>query len=153
MNLKSLSILPHDKVLPQNLLLSDNAGQGTTIDVQLPKNLAYTSPYWLTEKGTSGMYKVTDQQKIGKADIIRSLAVVFTIDINGVEIPFERSIVYKFNDPVKGEVYEPLDVIPAVTTRILNKVQLFTSNMQQQVRIKIKAGSDNCKGSLKFELP
>jgi len=153
MNLKSLSILPHEKVLPQNLLLSDNAGQGTTIDVQLPKNLAYTSPYWLTEKGTSGMYKVTDQQKIGKADIIRDLAMVFTIDINGVEIPFERSIVYKFNDPVKGEVYEPLDVIPAVTTRILNKVQLFTSNMQQQVRVKIKAGRDNCKGSLKFELP
>jgi len=153
MNLSSLTILPENKVTPQNLALANNVGQGTTIDVLLPKNLPYTSPYWLTEKGTSGMYKVTDQQKIGKADIIRELAVAFTVEINGVQIPFERTIVYKFNDPVKGEVYQPLDVVPAVTTRILNKVQLFTSTKEQTVSIKIKAGQENCKGSLRFELP
>ena len=153
MNLKSLSVLPENTATIQNLPLANNVGQGTTIDVQLPKNTAYTSPYWLTDKGTSGMYKVTDQQKIGKADIIRELAIAFTIDVNGVTIPFERNIVYKTNDPVKGEVYKPLDVVPAVTTRILNKVQLFTTTKQQTVSIKIKAGQDNCKGILKFELP
>jgi hypothetical protein len=153
MNLTSLTIIPENKVTPQNLALANNVGQGTTMDVLLPKNLSYTSPYWLTEKGTSGMYKVTDQQKIGKADIIRELAIAFTVAINGVQIPFERTITYKFNDPVKGEVYQPLDVVPAVTTRILNKVQLFTTTKEQTVSIKIKAGQDNCKGSLKFELP
>jgi len=153
MSLKSLTVLPENTVTAQNLPLANNVGQGTTIDVQLPKSMPYTSPYWLTEKGTSGMYKVTDQQKIGKADIIRELAIDYTIDVNGVTIPFERSIVFKVNDPVKGEVYEPLDVIPAVTTRITNKVQLFTDTKKQAVNIKIKAGQDNCKGSLRFELP
>jgi len=153
MNLKSLSALPENTVITQNLPLANNVGQGTTIDVQLPKTTPYTSPYWLTEKGTSGMYKVTDQQKIGKADIIRELAIAFNVEINGVGIPIERNIVYKTNDPVKGEVYEPLDVIPAVTTRITNKVQLFTDIKKQTVSIKIKAGKDNCKGSLRFELP
>ncbi|MXN90487.1 LmbE family protein [Flavobacterium sp. Sd200] len=153
MKLSSLTLLPQNKSLSQNVALDNNVDQGTTLDVQLPENIAYTSPYWLTEKGTSGMYKVNDQLNIGKADIIRELAVMFTIDINGVQIPFERTIVYKFNDPVKGEVYQPLDVVPAVTTRILNKVQLFTDTKEQTVSIKIKAGQDNCKGELKFELP
>jgi len=153
MVLKSISVLPEDKFTIQNLPLANNVGQGTTMDVQLPKATPYTSPYWLTEKGTSGMYKVTDQQKIGKADIIRELALAFNIDVNGVTIPFERNIIYKVNDPVKGEVYEPLDVVPAVTTRITNKVQLFTDAKKQLVSIKIKAGQDNCKGSLRFELP
>ncbi len=153
MSLTSLSVIPENRITSQNLALLNNVGQGTTIDVLLPKKLPYTSPYWLTDKGTSGMYKVNDQQKIGKADIIRELAIVFTVDVNGVQIPFERIITYKYNDPVKGEVYQPLDIVPAVTTRILNKVQLFTTTKEQSVSIKIKAGQDNCKGSLKFELP
>jgi len=153
MTLQSLSAVPQNIFIPQNLLLKNNAGQGNTIDVQLPKNEAYTSPYWLTEKGTSGMYKVNDLQKIGGADIIREVAINFTFTINGVQIPFERLITYKYNDPVQGEVYQPLDIIPAVTTRILNKVQLFTNGDTQTVSIKIKSGKDNAKGSIRFELP
>ena len=99
------------------------------------------------------MYTVNDLQKIGKADIIREMAIAFTVDFGGVQIPFERLIVYKFNDPVRGEVYQPLDIIPAVTTRILNKVQLFTNSKSQTISIKIKAGKDNAKGNLRFELP
>ena len=153
MSLASLTVVPENKSIPQNLALDNNVAQGTTIDIQLLKSLAYTSPYWLAEKGTSGMYKVNDQQKIGKADIIRELAVTFTVTVNGVAIPFERTLVYKTNDPVDGEVYQPMDVVPAVTTRILNKVQLFTNEKEQAVSIKIKSGKDNCKGSLRFELP
>lgn len=153
MHLKAISTLPENKVTIQDLALQNNVGQGNTIDVQLAQDLPYTSPYWLTEKGTSGMYKVNDQQKIGGADIVRELAMNFRVAIDGVEIPFKRTIIYKYNDAVQGEVYQPLDIIPAVTTRILNKVQLFKTGTEQTVSIKIKAGKDNCKGNLRFELP
>ncbi|TRW24406.1 LmbE family protein [Flavobacterium zepuense] len=153
MSLKSLTVQPENAVISQNLPLANNIGQNNTLDVLLPKTLAFTSPYWLTEKGTAGMYTVNDLHKIGKADIIREMAVTFTVDIAGVQIPFERMVSYKFNDPVAGEVYQPLDIIPAVTTRILNKVQLFTTTKSQSISIKIKAGKENAKGSLRFELP
>ena len=153
MNLRSLAVLPQNSSTAINLPLHNNVGQNNTLTVKLPANLAYTTPYWLDKPGTSGMYVVTDQQKIGKADIIRELAVTFTVDVNGIQIPFERKVAYKFNDPVQGEVYQPLDIIPDVTTRILNKVQLFSNTRSQTISIKIKAGRDNCKGSLRFELP
>ncbi|WP_294820443.1 PIG-L family deacetylase [uncultured Flavobacterium sp.] len=133
--------------------LDDNVNQSGDLDIKIKDNSSYTSPYWLTEKGTSGMYRVDDLQKIGIPDIIREQSVVFTVRIGDTAIPFKREIIYKYNDPVMGEVYQPLDIIPAVTTKILNKVQLFTNNKKQTVSIRIKSGIDNCKGDLKFELP
>ena len=153
MSFKGYTLLPMNTTSTVNLPLQNNVGEKATIDALLPASLGYTSPYWLDEPGTSGMYTVNDLQKIGKADIIRQLAMVFNVEINGVSIPFERKVIYKFNDPVQGEVYQPLDIIPDVTTRILNKVQLFTSARSQTISIKVKAGRDNCKGSLRFELP
>ncbi|RWX00441.1 PIG-L family deacetylase [Flavobacterium cerinum] len=153
MELKSLIIIPENRTITQDTLLANNVGISSTITTTLPKTLAYTSPYWLAEKGNTGMYRVDDLQKISLPDIIREVALNFIVEIDGVAIPFERTVIYKHNDPVAGEVYQPLDIVPAVTTKILNKVQLFKDNKKQSISIKIKAGKDNCKGSLRFELP
>lgn len=153
MQLKSVTLLPESRIVNQDTLLANNISIENSIEAVVPKTLAYTSPYWLNEKGSSGMYIVNDLQKIGIPDIIREMAAVFTVDVEGTLIPFERTIVYKYNDPVAGEVYQPLDIIPAVTTKILNKVQLFKDSRRQTASVKIKAGKDNCKGGLRLELP
>lgn len=153
MSLTSVTILPENRTENLNVELKNNIGQENTITATIPASIAYTSPYWLTEKGNTGMYKVDDLQKIGLPDIIRDMAINFTVDINGTNIPFKKTIIYKYNDPVYGEVYEPLDIVPGVTTKILNKVQLFKDNKKQTALVKIKAGKDNCSGNLRFELP
>jgi LmbE family N-acetylglucosaminyl deacetylase len=153
MKLSSLSFMPQNIAFSQNIALENNVSQENTIDVVIDTNAPYTSPYWLSEKGTSGMYKVDDLQKIGQPDILRNLALNFVVEINGVAIPFERTVIHKYNDPVYGEVYKPLDVVPAVTTQVMNKVQLFKDNKRQIAAVKIKAGKDNCQGTLRLELP
>jgi hypothetical protein len=52
------------------------------------------------------MYTVNDQNKRGVPDIIRE-AKVKNIRINGIDIPYERTIVYKYNDDVKGSLQLP----------------------------------------------
>lgn len=151
--LKSITVLPESKTIKIDTLLGRNINIENTIDVIIPKTAAYTSPYWLKEKGNTGMYTVNDLQKIGQPDIIREMSATFMVDFNGTAIPFERTIIYKFNDPVAGEVYQPLDIIPAVTTHIMNKVQLFMDGKSQMASVRIKAGKDNCKGNLRLELP
>lgn len=153
MALQSFTLLPENRMIVQDTLLPFNAGREDYIDIQIPQDAAYTSPYWLSEKGTTGMYKVDDLQKIGQPDIIRQMAVVFNVAVNGTVIPFERTIVYKTNDPVDGEVYKPLDIVPDVSTQLLNKVQLFRDNKKQTATVKVLAGKDNAKGSLRLELP
>ena len=151
--LKDITLQPAKDVVTQNMELANNVSQTNTIDMLIPADANYTSPYWLTEKGDAGMYIVNDLLKRGQPDIIRELSATFNIEINGVNIPYERGINYKYSDPVEGEVYQPFDIVPAVTTRIKNKVQLFTDNNEQTVSISVKAGADDSTGDVALQLP
>lgn len=148
MILNSLSTNPNVAIPFKETSLENNKAFYTDIKITLPENLEYTAPYWLKEPGTLGMYKVDDQTKIGLPDIIREVKVTFELSINNVIIPFEREVIYKYNDAVKGEVYKPLDIVPAVTTSILDKVKIFNSNQSSRVGVKIKSGQDAVSGDL-----
>ena len=153
MQLASITTLPDNKTIPQNSVLKNNNDQKFSIQLQLPENLEYTQPYWLKEKATVGMYTVSNQEIIGIPDIIREVKVVFNVKINGVEIPFERTVVYKYNDGVKGEMYNFLDIVPEVTTSILEKVLIFKDTKSKMIPVKVRAGRDGIKGNLQLELP
>ncbi|CAH0335677.1 Mycothiol S-conjugate amidase [Flavobacterium sp. CECT 9288] len=153
MELISVQTLPNNTISSQNQDLKNNVLKIINLDFKLPENLNYTQPYWLQDAGTTGMYTVNDQNERGVPDILREAKVEFNIRINGIEIPYERTIVYKYNDDVKGEVYNYLDIVPEVTTAITNKVLLFKDTKTKQVGVKIKAGKDNIKGNLQLELP
>ena len=153
MQLISVIALPEQKTTVLNTSLKNNILQNSSLDLQLPQSINYTQPYWLKEKGTVGLYTVEDQKNIGIPDIIREVKVIFNVKINGVEIPFERTVVYKYNDDVKGEVYNFLDIVPEITTTIQDKVLLFPNAKPKYVGISIKSGKDNIKGNLKLDLP
>ncbi|RTY80172.1 PIG-L family deacetylase [Flavobacterium sp. LS1P28] len=151
--LMSVTAIPNQNITPQNRDLKNNILNTINLDLKLPESINYTQPYWLKEKGTVGMYAVKQQQNIGIPDIIREVKVIFNIKINEIEIPFERTVVYKYNDDVKGEVYNYLDIVPEVTTSIIDKVLLFKDTKKKAVAVKIKTGKDSVKGILQLELP
>ena len=153
MKLISVASLADKKTTLISKVLTNNTLENINLDIQLPESTSYTQPYWLKDKGTVGMYIVNDQQSIGIPDIIRDVKVLFTIDINGIEIPFERTVVYKYNDNVKGEMYNYLDVVPEVTTGIVNRVIFFNTTKSKVVKVKVKAGKDKVNGNLKLDLP
>lgn len=141
MNTQEITALPNNKMISK------------TWEVELPADLNYSNPYWLNQTGTNGMYQVDDQKNIGIPDVLRQVKLTFNIGINNVTIPYERYVVYKYNDDVKGEVYQPLDIIPIVTSSIAEKVYIFNTDRSKTVSVKIIAGKDNIKGSAKLELP
>ena len=91
----------------------------------IPKNIKTTSPYWLKNKGTLGMYRVNNENLIGIPETPRALKAILTLEFEGYSIKFEKDVVYKRNDPVKGEVYQPFEIIPEVTAAITDKVIIF----------------------------
>lgn len=155
MNLEGIGAVPiykhqgEQKIRP----LPNNVPLTETITLDLPNNFDYTNAYWLNQLGTNGMYRVDNQEEIGLPDVIRNAKVGFWININNVTIPFERLVVYKYNDDVKGEVYQPLDIVPLVTSSVAEKVYIFNSDRSKTVSVKIKAGKDNISGNAKLEVP
>ena len=133
--------------------LKENIPYSKNIELKISKDVNYTNPYWLNEKGSIGMYAVNNQENIGLPDVIRQLKVGVWLNINGVEIPFERNVVYKYNDDVKGEVYQPLDIVPAVTSTFAEKVYIFNNERAKTITLKIKSGKDAINGNVKLDIP
>ncbi len=153
MVLTGITTKPDNNSVSLNQVLSNNQLKNFNIDIQLPSTIEYTQPYWLKTKGTLGMYVVDQQENIGNPDIIRTVKVIFNVKINNTIIPFERNVVYKYTDKVKGEMYQYFDVVPQVTSGIIEKVSFFKERRTKSIGVKIKAGKDNLKGNLVLELP
>jgi len=153
MNLKGIATWPVSIGGLKTVPLENNIPYFENTTLQVPKDVAYTNSYYLKEKGTVGMYRVDNQENIGIPDVIRQTKAVFLIEIYGTTIPFERNIVYKYNDDVKGEVYQPLDIVPVVTATIQEKVYIFPNNKEKTVSIKIKAGKEAVAGTIQLDAP
>lgn len=152
MELVSIS-LPNSENTPFNKTLNYNKLNEFDIELMVPSNIEDTAPYWLSKTGTLGMYSVENQTNIGKPDVIRNMKAIFNIKIGGSVIPFERYIIYKYNDDVKGEVYQPLDIVPIVSSSITEKVYIFNSSKAKTVAVKVKAGKENVTGTIRLEAP
>jgi hypothetical protein len=77
-----------------------------------------------------GYFNVNDQQKIGIPDAEPSYVVNIKATIEGEEFNFSRTVKYKFTDPVRGEVYWPLVVIPPVIITPAEDVKLVTNDVE-----------------------
>ena len=152
MELVSVS-LPNSENTPFNKTLLFNKLNEFDIELMIPDNIENTAPYWLAKVGTLGMYTVENQTNIGKPDVIRNMKAIFNVKINGSIIPLERYIIYKYNDDVKGEVYQPLDIVPIVSSSITEKVYIFNSTKAKTVSVKVKAGKENVTGTIRLEAP
>ncbi len=84
-----------------------------------------TQPYWLEHKMSEGSFTVNEQSFIGRPESIPSYQASFEIAIEGVPFTFVRPVQYKFTDPVKGELYRPLVVVPAATVSTEPGIVIF----------------------------
>jgi hypothetical protein len=65
----------------------------------------YSNLFWLKEKKSEGMYRVSDKSLRILPEISSNYPVVFTLEIEGTQIEFVKNISYKFNNPDDGETY------------------------------------------------
>lgn len=112
-----------------------------------------TNAYWLEDEGTLGMYRVDDRRLIGKPETPRTHVVSFEISIDGVGFIFDKPIVYKYNDRVKGEVYEPFEIVPEVSAGIKDKVLIFANADAKQIPVTVTAHKDALSGTVQLDIP
>ena len=150
--LKSIN-LPENTSVEKNMVLTENKSFSVKEQLNIPKNTTSTTPYWLNKKGTLGMYNVADKVLIGLPETPRVYNYTFNLIINNTTISFTKPLVYKTNDPVKGEVYKPFEIIPEASVKLDEKVFIFNSNNAKNIKVTVKAGKNNLKGNLTLDIP
>ena len=139
--------------IDKNLTLDNNTNYEFKESIKISENQPVSTPYWLTKKGTLGMYKVEDKSLIGEPETPRALNIIFNLNIENIIIPFTKSIVYKMNDPVKGEVYKPFEIVPEVSAKISESVIILDSDAQRDIEVIVKAGRDSLDGYVQIAHP
>ena len=147
--LNSISYLQSDTTTSLNL--KSNELYTFKRKEKLPNNSTFSNPYWLNQKHDIGIYTVTNSSLIGKPENESSTKVIFNISILDLKLNVERSIIYKYTDPVKGEIYRPFEILPPATVNIPEKVFVFTDASPKNILITVKANTANTNGKLELK--
>tara|TARA_B110000027_G_C16096061_1_gene290857 strand:- start:236 stop:1792 length:1557 start_codon:yes stop_codon:yes gene_type:complete len=119
----------------------------------VPKKLLISQPYWLEKPSFLGTYNVDSLQLIGKAENNPAAEFLVSIEVGESTIEFKRPLVFKWNDPVKGEQNKNWIVCPKVTANIDQKVMIFSDESTQKISVIVAAHSVNQKGNIKIVHP
>ncbi len=109
--LSKISVEGFDTTLNVSLEPDQNFIIDKTIAVS--DSLSISQPYWLRNPMKPGYFDVTDQRLIGDADSKPAFNAHFFLNVEGVPVEIIKPVRQKYTDPVKGELYEPVAIIPA----------------------------------------
>ncbi|UOX33315.1 PIG-L family deacetylase [Flavobacterium sediminilitoris] len=150
--LLNISILNQNKKTKNKVLLNNEKINFEEKNFKIPNSIEYTNLFWLKEKPTVGMYQVSNKSIRILPEEKLQFPVIFSIEIEGTKIDFVKNLVYKKNDPEKGETYIPFSVLPEVTSEIVNKVSIFNNNEPKEIVVKLKSNKENSEGTAKLIL-
>ena len=152
MELISITSTIDNKKLTKNIDLDANKKITFKESINLKTN-TYSDPYWLRKEATLGMYKVDDQKLIGKPETPRPATIDFNLLINNVAITITKNVLRKYAERDKGEIYEPFEILPKITTKLKDKVLIFSNDVAKKVLVEVRAGANNIKGTVSLKVP
>jgi len=108
--LEKVSFPGKDSIFGKPLVNNQNISWDYTFKIS--NTQAISQPYWLVQPKTEGMFVVNDQMLIGKAENDPVFTANCSVFIEGQSFSFTLPIQYKYVDPTKGDVFQPIVVLP-----------------------------------------
>jgi LmbE family N-acetylglucosaminyl deacetylase len=120
----------------------------------LKTDLKYSEPYWLSTLHAAGLFNVDDKSMIGKPENNAAIHYTFTFSVDGQKIEIERPLIYKWVDPVKGELKRRVEVVPPVFMNLSDKVIVFSDTTSKSINVVLTSSSDDHqRGTVSLGLP
>jgi len=150
--LTSIKNIIEDKIIFKGLDLNQNKKLNFKESLVL-KTSNFSTPYWLKNEATLGLYSVDNQQLIGKPETPREIAIQFNLVINFTPITITKNVIRRYAESDKGEIYEPFEVLPKVTTKLIEKVLIFSDSIARKINVEVKAGANYINGMVELKVP
>jgi len=110
-----------------------------------------SQPYWLVEPNTLGKFNVATES-VGYPTNPEFPKATFTFKINGEIISITQEIQHRFVDPVKGEVHNPLVVLPELTVEAGSSILLSKNQEEKSIEVTFTR-HDKTKNTFEVEVP
>ena len=138
--IEKLQVNGFDTSMHEALARNRNFNFSKTIYIPASKDI--TQPYWLKEKMNEGSFNVTNPLQIGQPDVDIAYDVQIDASISGAKFSFSIPVKYKYTDPVRGEVYQPVFVIPAATIMSSPSMVLFNTNIPDEKEVLVQLNAN-----------
>lgn len=137
--LKQVVLEKFDTTMNLPLALNMNVSFNKSYQVSSDKKIS--QPYWLEHPKEEGIFDVRDQLLIGKAESDPAYEAVYSVEIEGEDFVIRRPVQYKTVDPAKGELYQPLVILPAIEANFAK--ENFVSLNGSPVRVTVQLKQNN----------
>lgn len=148
-----LDITYQGKSFKESFGLENNIKKNIQVEIAVSDQANYSSPYWLNDKSTLGMYFVDKTKLIGLPETPNNQTITFKFAYNGIPFKIVKPIIHKYADPAIGEIYEPFQVLPKVSASIKEAVYIFNSEASKTIDVDVKAWKDNVNASVALHVP
>ncbi len=148
-SLKKIHTDTYDSSFATTLPFDENISVNTTLHVADDKQIS--QPYWLVYPLSGGTFDVRDQTLIGKAWNDPSFEATFTININGEDFTIKKPVQYRTVDPVKGDLYEPIAVLPKVELKYDKDNYVSINNSSATAVLSVKSNNRQDLSKYKIE--
>jgi len=152
-NLKSVHIAQTETTIEEKLTLNEVGLYNW--DLTVPISTQLSTPYWLIGETRSfpNRFEVSNQLLVGTAENRSSLLAEFHLNIEGASINYSVPVTYKDVDPVKGEIVQPLAILPEVVVKIEEDSYLFISNGEKKIGVSVTAFKDVSDLKIRVNIP
>jgi hypothetical protein len=114
----------------------------------------YSEPYWLKDEHSLGLFTVGKKEYIGLPENPPEIDFVFNIKVGDQSLEIRRPLIYKWVDPVKGELWRPVEVVPPVFVNAAEKVVIFNNADRKEIAFTVKSSvTKPLAGKLTLKLP
>ncbi|UPQ76945.1 PIG-L family deacetylase [Chryseobacterium nepalense] len=140
-------VLEHIKWLTQSEKFNRKLAKDSLIsiqqDIQIPADAALTEPYWLAKPpANAATFSVPNDTLVGLPETDSSLNVLLTLKIGSENFQVKLPLSFKKLDPVRGDVVEPLRIVPALEVKFTQPLYLVKENEDLRVSLNFKVNSD-----------
>jgi len=141
---------PNQNLLSSNQVLPYNEQKNVKASIKATR---LTQPYWLETPHGLGSFTVQQQQLIGMPIADNLPHMLLTLQVEGVPIDYDFPITYVYNDPVKGEVKQPVSIAPRLTLNLDQKAIIFNGDQPKNIELSFIAHTDSLQASITPVLP
>ncbi len=139
--LLKINVEKFDTTLQKSILNSSNFS--FTKQIFVAENRKLTQPYWLEKSMQNNIFEVEDKYLIGESNSAPAFIASFQINIAGQDYEFKKPILYKYVDPVRGELYEPLTILPKLTIEVDAPIKMKVKYKEINALVNVQSNTKN----------
>jgi len=118
---------------------------------EVPADTRTSNPAWL-EAPSAGLYPVSNPAWVGLPEEPAPLEAELVLSFGSESLVLRRPVAYRWTDPVLGERYRRLEVLPAVTVDPSSGMLLFPDASSRPLEVTVRSVR-GASGSLALEVP